>query len=217
MSTHILFDTDARTSHRNRAFRLAAVTAGATTAHINMPPTRMPRRIDTLTLWGHGDMARLCGKTPEEMATLIKAWKSANSSLKTVELITCDVRHFRGNEDSYANLLKLALRRGGILSNTRGITLKGMPVSVGGIKDAHSILLADWQSGTWVYITAPGPSDDTLGFAKRLILFDERNMERPDGTDVASLANKVLQMHPRRDWSMSYGTFTTLRSALVPI
>jgi hypothetical protein len=211
---HILFEAD----HRNRASRLALANPGATSALIDMPPGRMPGNLDTLAFWGHGTMVSLCGKDPAQMAELIKKWKQANPDLKTVELITCNARHFVGNEDSYANRLKSALRSG-VLSSTRNIKVLGLPVSVGGISNAHSILLADWQSNTWVYITAPGPTDAELTAATNLIKYEQvggrSTRPRPDGTDVASLANKLVVEHPHRKWSMTYGTFAFLRRTLV--
>lgn len=213
---HILYEAD----HQNRAAKLASVIPGATSGLVSSPPRCIGTGLDTLIFWGHGTFVNLCGKTSAELAALIKDWRRLNPGLNSVELITCNARHFSGNADSYANQLKATLRSG-VLSSTRNVKVLALPVAVGGIRNACSILLADWQSGTWVYVTAPGPNDTELMKASNLIVYNHvggrATSRRPDGTDIASLANKLVVENPRRNWSMLYGTFGYLRKNLVAV
>lgn len=209
----ILFTED----HRARAVALAGAVPGSAAALIDTPPTKI-NGLDTLTFWGHGDPWKFCTKTPAEMAKVIKDWKSKNSGIKTVELITCNARHFStGATDSFANQLKSALKSG-IMSSTSGIKMKGLPVGVTGAQNAWSILLADPGTKSWVYVSAPGMTDADMMEGQGLIRYHKvgTGLVSFNG-DIAQRANKMIVEHPKRKWSMNYGYFNNLRANLVSI
>ena len=136
-------------SHGPRAQALAKISKGSCD-DINTV-ARAIVGLDTLTFWGHGDQHKLCSKTPQELFALIKSWKQLNPRLKTIELITCNARHTITGSP-FANSLKSKF---GILSGTRGMIVKALPVTVSGKSNAWSILLAETTSNAWCYITAP--------------------------------------------------------------
>ena len=203
--------------HQARAVALASVEAASVSGLIDSKPSKKAG-LDTLTFWGHGDPFKFCTKTADELAKIIKEWKKENSSLKTVELITCNARHFStGASDSFANQLKSAMRSG-ILSSTRDIKVKGLPVGVTGAQNAWSILLADPNTKSWVYVSAPGMNDDEMMKGQGLIRFhDVAGRKVSFNGDIAQRANEMVKAHPSRKWSMNYGYFNNLRKNLVPI
>jgi len=201
-------------SHGPRAQALAGFTPGSSVSDVTVAATAVPG-LDTLAFWGHGDSLRLCGKTVEELRTLIAAWKKRNSGLKTIEIITCNARHCTAG-DPYASRLKSSF---GIMSGTSGLKVKGMPTTVTGKNNAWSILLAETVHNSWVYITAPGVDDKMLMVANSLVQFQRT----ADGKlvsfkgDIAERANQLVKEHPDRQWTMNYGYLNTLRSHLVQV
>ena len=198
-------------SHGPRAQALAALSPGSRCGDIQTTqPVAIPG-LDTLVFWGHGDKYKLCGKTPRELHDVIKAWKAVNPGLNTVELITCNARH-AATGDPFAKQLKDGI---GLMSSLRGLKIKALPTFVGGRNNAWSILLAETNSNTWCYITAPGANDSLLMQAKSLIDVDQG----PNGMvsyrgNIATRADAVVRAHPNRQWTMNYGGFNTLRAHL---
>ena len=194
--------------HTERGLALAQVVGGSQSALVTTPATRKPG-LDTLTLWGHGDLVRLCGKTAAEMVTLIKQWKDLNGSLATVEVITCNARHSSGRHDSYVQNMVNGLRAG-FMSGTRNIVVKAMPVNVEGVHNGYSILLADAPSKSWCYVTGKGPDDKIMLAGSNLVKAEAAKL----GYDLAAAATKVAKDVKRRDFTLNYGYFNTLRSHL---
>lgn len=87
----ILYEAD----HQQRAQVLMNSLAADAVAD---PVDVAPKRVDgltTLVLWGHGSHTGLCGlNNGKEVVQRINQWKDLNSGLKTVEIITCNSRHF---------------------------------------------------------------------------------------------------------------------------
>ena len=202
-------------SHGPRAQALAGVTPGSHCGDIANTKARTITGLDTLTFWGHRDAYRLCNLTPDQIFTLIKDWKRLNPNLNTIELITCNARHAVGR-DPFANRLKSKF---GIMSGTRGMMVKALPVTVTGKNNAWSILLAENGHNSWCYITAPGANDKLLMEASSLIMF-ERNVTGGLVSyrgDIAKRADQQVRSHPQRKWTMNYGYFNTLRANLVVV
>ena len=147
------------------------------------------------------------------MVKVIAAWKKLNSQLNTVELITCNARHFTGSTDSFANQLKKGLHSG-LLSSTRSITVKALPVTVTGSQNAFSILLADTNTKSWCYVTGPGTDDKIMFEGANLISYENGKSFKGD---IAVRANQVVRDNPNRKWTMNYGYFNMLRRNLVTI
>lgn len=206
-----------KNDHGPRGRALAQV-SGAGSGYIETAvPT--PKSIDTLTLWGHGDAAKLCGMDAKDISEVVKKWKAVNPGLKTVEIITCNARHASGGGKAFVDQLKNKLH--GFRSSTRDVQIKGLPVAVGGKSNAWSILLAEPTHKSWVYITAPGANDSLLMQAKSLIDFEPT----PNGQglqsyrgDIAIKADGSVRTAPmNRQWTMNYGYLNTLRSHLVKV
>lgn len=201
--------------HAKRATSLASATPGSRHGEISATVPGAVTGLDTLTFWGHGDSFKLCGKNASDIVKVISKWKSKNSKIKTVELITCNARHCSGG-DSFANQVKSKF---GIMSGTRGITLKALPVTVTGKNNAWSILLAETNTKSWVYVTAPGTDDKMLMSASGLINFTTNatgGLASFNG-DIAKRADETVRTNPDRKWTMNYGYFNTLRACLVKI
>ncbi len=198
-------------SHQPRAQALAGVTPGARVSDVTSQAAAVPG-LDTLAFWGHGDSMKLCGKTVQEIRDVVTAWKRLNSELKTVEIITCNSRHCTAG-DPFASRLKSSF---GIMSGTRGIKVRALPTTVSGKNNAWSILLAETNHNSWVYITAPGVDDKMLMTANSLIQFErtkEGKLVSYRG-DIATRADEVVRENPERQWTMNYGYMNTLRAHL---
>ncbi len=198
-------------SHGPRAQALAAVTPGSKTADITAKPTQV-RGLDTLAFWGHGDQFKLCGKSVNDLRSIISGWKGLNSGLKTIEIITCNSRHCTSG-DPFARRLKSSF---GIMSGTRGLKVKALPTTVTGKLNAWSILLAETNGKSWVYITAPGNDDSELMRATKLIQFFTNAAGKSVSFkgDIAQRADTMVREHRDRTWTMNYGYFKTLRATL---
>jgi hypothetical protein len=203
-------------SHQKRAHALAAVTAGSRFGDIDATRPAAIADLDTLVFWGHGEATRLCGKTPRELHDLIKLWKAQNPALNTIEIITCNARHASAG-DPYVSRLKNGI---GWRSSLRGIKIKALPTSVWGKNNAWSILLAETDYNSWVYITAPGTTDALLMEAFSMINLEQvpgRDGLRSFKGDIAERANEVVRANPAREWTMNYGYMHTLRAHLVVV
>jgi hypothetical protein len=232
MGVYILYESKpgAKDSHEERARELAAITPGARIGNIDTtPPRPLPFPLDTLIFWGHGDQGQLCGKSAMELCRLIGEWQKLNLELKTVELITCNVRHCDGARDPYADRVKHHLKWDPRIQGTLKLKVKALPVNVGGKVNAWSILLAHPPTKSWVYITAPGITDADMMRAKNLIEFDRGLTGAISYTgDLAKKANKVVSSRASKPmdasglpfqvkWTMNYGYFNTLRNHLVEV
>ena len=194
--------------HTNRGLTLAGALPAAQHGLVSTVPTAKPG-LDTLVFWGHGTFVSLCDLQSAAMVTLIRDWKRLNPSLKTVEIITCNSRHSPTGYDAYAAQIKAGLRTG-FMRNTRNIVVKALPVNVGGSLNSHSILLADWESSTWCYITAPGPTDAIMNVGRNTIMAEADNF----GDNLADMADKVAREVKDRQFTLNYGYFNTLRAQL---
>ncbi len=194
--------------HTERGQALAQAVGGSQSSLVTTPASKKPG-LDTLTFWGHGDLVRLCGKTAAEMVTLIKQWKDLNGSLATVEVITCNARHSSGRHDSFVQNLVNGLRAG-FMSSTRSLVVKAMPVNVEGAHNGYSILLAHAPNKSWCYVTGKGPDDKFMIEGSKLVKAESATL----GYDLAAAATKVARDVKRRDFTLNYGYFNTLRSHL---
>jgi hypothetical protein len=199
-------------SHGPRAQALSNVTPGSLCGDIAATQPSTIMGLDTLAFWGHGDSLRLCGKTARELHELIKRWKAFNPGLNTVEIITCNSRHATGG-DPYATQLKSGI---GFRSSLKGLTIKALPTTVTGKRNAWSILLAETNFNSWVYITAPGANDAMLMQAKTLIDFETTAQGKVVSFrgDIAKRADDTVRAYPLRQWTMNYGYLNTLRAHL---
>jgi hypothetical protein len=216
----ILYDDE----HKERAVALASETPGSRSGEIEAtPPTKITEgSLDALTFWGHGSSDKFCGREPDELAKLIGMWRKLNSGLKTVELITCDARHYyKGDTDAYADKLKSAMRCG-FLPPTSGMKVKALPVTVTGKQNGVSILLAETVFKTWAYLTAPAGAmskDEFLMPAQSLVRFipgKEGGFEPYKG-NLAVRANELAKEQKDRNWTIAYGYLNTLRAYLAEV
>ncbi len=90
-SIQILYEAD----HQKRSQVLVNSLANEAVAD---PADVNPKRVaglKTLIFWGHGSHTGLCGmNSGAEVIRRINQWKGLNPDLKTVEIITCNSRHF---------------------------------------------------------------------------------------------------------------------------
>lgn len=194
--------------HAARGQALAQAFPGAQHGLISIVPTAKPG-LDTLVFWGHGTISSLCDLKSAPIVTLIKDWKRLNSTLKTVEIVTCNSRHAPARHDSFAKQMKHGLRSG-FRSSTRNIVVKALPVAVGGSLNAYSILLAHAPNKSWCYITGPGPGDTIMQQAGILIRAKSKSL----GYDLARAGDEVGRNVKDRKFTLNYGYFNTLRAQL---
>jgi hypothetical protein len=200
--------------HLARGVALSQEEAGSDHALVDTAPTA--KGVDTLLCWGHGDSYSFCKKSAAEMAALVTAWKAVNPALHTVELVTCNARHYTGKSDSFANQLKSRLS--GFFSSTKHIVIKALPVTVTGAANAFSILLAEPATKSWCYVTGPGTDDKIMFQGANLITSHVVNGKMVSFKgDIAQRANLMVSQHPDRKWSMNYGYFKMLRRNLVKV
>ena len=198
---------------------MAGTTAGSTHElfDANIHKARKIMNLKTLVFWGHGDQFGFCGMKPDKAIEVIKDWKKHNSGLKTVELITCNARHCTSG-DAFANSVRHGLHRG-FMNSGRDITVKALPVAVGGKMNAFSILLAEPNFKSWAYITAPGTDDTEMQKVNKMMSFETTADGRSVSYrgDLAIKADKLAREHARRNWTLNYGYMSTLRACLVPV
>jgi hypothetical protein len=194
--------------HAERGLALSRAVPGSQSSLVTVAPSAKPG-LDTLTFWGHGDIARLCGLRSGEFVTLVGNWTRLNPSLKTVEIIPCNARHAPTGFDSYSQNAVNGFRAG-FRSPTRNIVVKSMPLNVGGAINAFSILLAHAPSKSWCYITGPGPDDKIMLQGTNLVRAESAKL----GYDLALAGNKVAKDVKDRKFTLNYGYFNTLRAQL---
>lgn len=231
MSVFILFEgkPGAKDSHEERAKGLSAVTGNCGYGNIDTTTATAVPNLNTLIFWGHGESSSMCGKSVVDLCKVIADWKKLNPKLKTIEIITCNARHAKGKAAAYVDKLKNHLKWDPRIRGTFSMTVKALPVGVGGKHNVWSILLAHGATGSWVYITAPGVTDAEMMQAKNLIEFDRGTTGAISYTgDLAEKANKVVSARAKNpvdvsgnpfnvDWTMTYGYFNTLRACLVVV
>lgn len=175
--------------------------------------------LDTLIFWGHsGGNLTLCGKVPQQIATIVKAWKTKNPGLHTVEVLTCDGRHAVQGQEPLVRKIKTALGAG-LLSSTRKVVLKALPVAVAGSKNSASILLADWETKSWCYVSAASTSAMFKGKNMVVTIAEKFYCLREGDTSSADLVLACQRLFKQKDeksraFSVNYGYFGTLRSQL---
>lgn len=194
--------------HADRGRALAQAIPGAQHGLVSTTPSAKTG-LDTLIFWGHGTIFSLCDLQAPAIGKLIGNWKKLNSSLKTVEIITCNSRHAPAGHDPFVSKVKSELRSG-FLSSTRNIVIKAMPTHVGGSLNAFSILLAHAPNNSWCYITAPGPTDATLMGASNTVKAEAKKY----GYDLAQGSDRVGRDVKDRTFTVNYGYFNTLRAQL---
>ena len=203
--------------HATRGEALASVTPGCRHGLIDKTPPKKIHKLHTLVFWGHGDAARFCDLDARGLVRLIGKWRVRNPGLKTIEIITCNARHCT-YEDPYVEKVK-RLFKGRARLFTFGLTLRALPVSVGGIKESFSILLAEPVHKSWAYITAPGKTDALMMEAQNLIRY-EKTAGGKSVTfkgDLAKRADALSRSRKRRKWTLNYGYLDTLRRNLVDV
>lgn len=132
----------ANSDHEDRAKDLAKA-VGETAAALSGALDLSKSKDTTLTIWGHGNAVTLGGLTHLELAKSLLDSKLADSSLQTIELITCDSSNplFASNS-SYAEKLAKELTKH---------TVKTLPMGTG----ASKANLRYWPSTqTFMYIIA---------------------------------------------------------------
>ena len=181
-SFQILSEND----HQKRSQALAtSLVNDAIADDIDKTPQKVTG-LKTLIFWGHGNQIALCNKSAREIVEIINAWKKLNSDLKTVEIITCNSRHFDekvkntkpkkhiksvlthlGSGQRINNSIAKQVKRGlkySLYPSIRKIRVLSMPESVRGSYKQHSILYWDPPSTSWCYVTgATEPEMFTTG------------------------------------------------------
>jgi hypothetical protein len=151
-------------SHRNRARLLTRTIPHSVMANVR---TRTPAPINNLTrlvFWGHGGPNEFCGFKPAEFAELLDKWRALNPTLQTVDMPTCNVRHYESQNAGsalgipYVDALKPELDKRGLIRKQvgdGGLDIRTVPVSARGAKDTMSKLFWDEPTATWAYATGP--------------------------------------------------------------
>lgn len=207
--------------HELRATSLANVLGEhvAAAAPLVAAPAGIPASGDTtLTIWGHGGPDQFAEMTAAQLGAFIRAWKTRNANLSTVELVTCDVRHSSdsSNRDSYTDkLMPLLIHAGKILVN-----IKSLPR--GGSTATTSALYAREAAGSNGYYFIAGSNDAALQTGAKV--FDDAwkglpaNSKGPaDLFPVAKAAMDKAAMRGPLSYAASYGMFNQLRALLVDV
>ncbi|MGI4879761.1 MAG: hypothetical protein ACRYG4_19970 [Janthinobacterium lividum] len=199
--------------------------------------------LTTLILWGHGNDTGLCGKNAQAIVATIKAWRTLNPNLKTVEIITCNSRHFSDHPGGVQpekfwksqishlfsrinNSMAKQVKRGLKYSSSdalKSIKVKSMPESTNGNFGKYSILYWQQTTSTWCYVigdTEPGMFD--LGFHvshKKKIPADPINPHGGvrAGDFVVRLAAAKIDFATADFSNVTAGILTDLRGILVDV
>lgn len=174
----ILYETD----HKNRADALMTSLANtAVSDHVDKPPVKIAG-LERLIFWGHGDKSSLCHKSARQILDIIKAWRALNDSMTTIEILTCNSRHFTdhangevkpekylksilthlGSDKRVDNSMAKQIKRGlkySIYPSIRKLKVLSMPQSVRGGHNQWSILYWDGNTNSWCYVTGPTEKD----------------------------------------------------------
>jgi len=210
--------------HQQRATNLAhAVKENfADIAPLVAGPATIPKSADTtLTIWGHGGPDSFAELTAPALATFIRAWKTKNPTLNTVELVTCDARHSDdpNNRDSFTDKLLPLL-----IANSK-VLVKVMTLRRGLSSTTRSELWATELAGStgYYFITA----DNDAALASALSIFKSAWDAVPDKTGAAeqydamfALAKPVLAKAAQGrvvPYNTSLGALSGLRQCLAAV
>ena len=169
-SIQILYESD----HQDRAVALmGALTNSAVAGPMDTTPVKI-KGLKTLIFWGHGQSSILCNMNSKAVIATIIAWKTLNSDLKVVEVITCNARHY---DNKFWNATVTVHRKSKMMHNSgspinnsivkqikRGlkyninpalwsIKVLALPESVRGSLNQYSILYWDAATTSWCYVT----------------------------------------------------------------
>jgi hypothetical protein len=210
--------------HQQRATNLAHAVKenAADIAPLMAVPATIPKSADTtLTIWGHGGPDSFAELTAPELATFIRAWKSRNPTLNTVELVTCDARHSDdpNNRDSFTDKLMPLL-----ITNLK-VLVKVMTLPRGMSKMTCSELWATELAGSTGYYFIAADNDAALASARSI--FDSAWAKVPPGTASAAqydamfaIAKPVLAKAGQGGavpYNTSLGALSGLRQFLVAV
>ena len=160
----------------------------------------------TLTVWGHGDAEKFSEMLDVQFGLLIKAWKKQNSSLKIVELVTCDAQHNTKPLAGYATRVAKFVE-----CDYKDITIKSLPV--GQSSDDRSILWANANTSTFCYLT--GPSQSTFDYANQRLQALERTPTcNYDLGKVAAEMAKERELSAPKNFTVNGGSLKMLRASL---
>ncbi|CAB3745665.1 hypothetical protein [Paraburkholderia humisilvae] len=134
----------------------------------------------TLTIWGHGDQTTLAELMDVQMGQLIQNWRTRNSALKTVELVTCNAQH---NQDPLAGYAKRVAKF--VQRKYSDVVIKALPK--GQHADDYSILWASANPPAFFYLTAP--SKTTFDNANQLLL----RLDTQKNHDVGAIATEMAK------------------------
>ncbi|MBN3809169.1 hypothetical protein [Paraburkholderia sp. Ac-20347] len=161
----------------------------------------------TLTIWGHGDETSLAELLDVQMGQLIQNWRTRNSALKTVELVTCNAQHNQNPLAGYATRVAKFVER-----KYRDVVVKALPK--GQYADDYSILWAAPNPPAFCYITAP--SKTTFDHANQLF----KTLEPQKNYDLAAVATdmaKARTLAEPNNFTVMSSTLGSLRPMLVTI
>jgi hypothetical protein len=210
--------------HQQRATNLAHAVKenAADIAPLVAAPATIPVSADTtLTIWGHGGPDSFAELTAQALATFIRAWKTKNRTLNTVELVTCDARHSDdpNNRDSFTDKLLPLL-----IANSK-VLVKVMTLPRGLSSTTRSELWATELAGyTGYYFIA---ADNDAALASAVSIFDSAWAAVPPGTTpdkqydaMFAIAKPVLARAAQRGavpYNTALGALSGLRQFLVAV
>jgi hypothetical protein len=206
--------------HKLRATNLAHVLHENAAAVASLAASsNLPASTDTtLTIWGHGGPDQFAEMTAVQLGNFIKAWKSKNASLSTVELVTCDVRHSAdpNNRDSFTDkLMPLLINSGKILVNIKSLPRGGSTATTSAM---YAWEVADLDG----YYFIAGNDDASLQMGAKVfqVAWDGLPIKSKDCAHlfpvVKAAMNKAAMQGPLT-YVASSGMFNQLRTLLVNV
>lgn len=210
--------------HQQRATNLAHAVKenAADIAPLVAAPATIPVSADTtLTIWGHGGPDIFAELTAQALGTFIRAWKTRNPTLNTVELVTCDARHSDdpNNRDSFTDKLLPLL-----IANLK-LLVKVMTLPRGLSSTTRSELWAAEAAGYTGYYFITANNDAAL--ASAVSIFDSAWAKVPPGTASAAqydamfdIAKPVLAKAAQGGavgYNTTRGALSDLRRSLVAV
>jgi len=178
----------AEQDHRKRAEELAK-TYGAPHFDITSSNPAAVANADTLVFWGHGDAYKFCTLDPDAFLGTVVAWRKQNKKVRTVEMISCNLRHRMGTQpDSYTMKLLSKLKR-----KHADIRLKALPLAYSrmGVPCENSILKWQPASKTWAYVATPGKADNYMWAVCKML--EDRMPPRGDQDGYVRAHGKLVQ------------------------
>jgi hypothetical protein len=117
--------------------------------------------VTTITVLGDGTATQFCGVTADQFATKILAWKKVNATLKTVELLACNIQQTgrvgtRALPKTYVETVAAAVGK-------KGVTIKALPIGkatkqgVVADKESVSALALKKTPPAFCYVTGQTP------------------------------------------------------------